>query len=520
MNSGTIIGNVDLGSGRNVFNNLPGGVFNSGANINLGAGNALNNTGILSPGGAGLIQTTALTGNLVQGGAGKLVVDVNPATGKADRLNATGSASLGGQVVVNLANAIPGSTTSTIVHADGGATNNGLTLAALPAVALYQLEFPDANDVVLQGRLNFAPAGLNSNQTSIGQSINAIQLAGGSSSFSPVVQAILTIPNVPGLGQAYNQLSPETYGDNEIADFYSSLRFANSMMSCKVPDGRYVFIKEGQCVWAQVGGNFLDLNAGSGNLGFNENALVMSGGVEVMLQPDWFGSLAVGYDNGNISTGDAARSQTNRAHFGAAIKYNPGPFLFSAAAYGGYGWYTTDRFINFGGFNETASSDSGIRSFGGQVRAAYLIDRGSWYLKPLVDLNLTRVDLNGFSEQGAGGASLNVSGAGATVFSASPAVEIGTQTSIQNGAVMRLFAQVGMSAFSNTNFPVSASFGGAPIGAAPFRVTTAIDLVTADVAAGADLFLSNRWALKLAYNGYYGERVRDQGFTFKASYGF
>jgi uncharacterized protein with beta-barrel porin domain len=85
---------------------------------------------------------------------------------------------------------------------------------------------------------------------------------------------------------------------------------------------------------------------------------------------------------------------------------------------------------------------------------------------------------------------------------------------------MRLFAQVGMSAFSNTNFPVYASFGGAPIGATPFRVATAIDPVTADVAVGADLFLPNQWSLKLTYNGHYGERVRDQGFLFKASLGF
>ncbi len=128
----------------------------------------------------------------------------------------------------------------------------------------YQLEFPDPNDVVLQGGLDFAPAGLNGNQTAIGQNVNAIQLAGGSASFLPVAQALLTIPDLASLGQAYDQLSPETYVDNEIADFYSGLRFANSLMSCNVPDGRYAFIKEGQCVWAQVGGNFLDLNAGSG----------------------------------------------------------------------------------------------------------------------------------------------------------------------------------------------------------------------------------------------------------------
>jgi len=527
-NAGTVIGNVNLGPGLNVFNNLPSGTFNSGATVNLGAGNSFNNNGNLSPGGIGVFQTTALTGNLVQGNAGKITVDLNPSTGQVDRINASGSAQLAGQVVVNpIATSIPTVTTPfTILHADGGVTNEGVTLVGADlfssAVATPELELLDPNDLAFLVAVDFAPPGLNGNQTSIGNNINAIQLAGSSPSFLPVAQALVTIPDVSSLGQAYNQLSPETYADNEIGDFYSGLRFANSMMSCEVPDGRYAFIKNGQCVWAQIGGKFLDLNATSGSLGFNENTFVVSGGAEVMLRPDWFAGFALGYDHGNANTGGMlTNSQTDRAHFGATIKYNPGPFLFAAAVYGGYGWYTTDRFISFGDFNATASSASTTSRVGGQFRAAYLVDRGSWYLKPLVDLNLTRVNLNGFSEQGAGGASLIVSGTGETVFSASPAVEVGTQASLQNGALLRPFAKLGVSAFSNTNFAVAASFSGAPAGTAPFNVATGIDSVTADVAAGADLFLpDSRWVLKLAYNGHYGARVRDQGLRLKASFRF
>jgi uncharacterized protein with beta-barrel porin domain len=527
-NAGTIIGNVNLGPGRNAFNNLPGGTLNSGAALMLGSGNSLNNSGNLSPGGVGVLQTTALTGNLVQGGAGKITVDINPATGQVDRINASGNAQLAGQVVVNpIAGSIPTVTTPfTILHADGGVTDQGLTLVGADllssAVVTPELKLLDPSDLALVVAVDFAPAGLNGNQTSIGKNINAIQLAGSSPSFLPVAQALVAIPDLAGLGQAYNQLSPETYGDNEIADFYSDLRFASSLMSCDVPDGRYVFIKEGQCVWAQLGGKFLDLNATSGSLGFGENAFVMSGGAEMMLRPDWFASFAFGYDHGNIDTADGlAQSQANRAHFGAAIKYNPGPFLFAAAVYGGYGWYATDRLINFADFSAIAASDSGISNVGGQFRAAYLIDRGSWYLKPLIDFNVTHVSLNSFSEQGAGGASLIVSGTGSTVFSASPAVQIGTQTSLQNGVLLRPFAQLGVSAFSNTNFTVDASFNGAPSGIAPFGVATGIDSVTADVAAGADMFLpDSRWALKLVYSGHYGARVRDQGVTLKASFRF
>ena len=240
------------------------------------------------------------------------------------------------------------------------------------------------------------------------------------------------------------------------------------------------------------------------------------------LQPDWFAGFALGYEHGNKETGNAlAQSRADRANFGAVIKYNPGPFLFAAAAYGGYGWYTTDRFIDFGSFNGTAGADSRISRVGGQLQAAYLVDRGSWYLKPTIDLNVTHVSLNGFSEQGAGGASLVISGGSHTVFSASPAVEIGTQINLPNYTLLRPFARIGMTAFSNTDFGASAMFSGAPPGVAPFRVTTAINSVAADVAAGADLLLTqNGLGLKLAYNGHYGARVRDQGVRLKASIRF
>jgi outer membrane autotransporter protein len=293
-------------------------------------------------------------------------------------------------------------------------------------------------------------------------------------------------------------------------------------MSCKAADGRYAFIKEGQCVWAQVGGNFLNLNPTSDSLGFGESAFHIFGGAEFRLRPDWFAGFALGYEHGGEATGNTlTTSQAERAHFGAVIKYNPGPFLFAAEAYGGYGWYTTDRFIDFATFSGIAGSDSRASRVGGQLRAAYLVDRGSWYLKPLVDLNLTHVGLNDFNEQGAGGASLAVSAAGQTVFSGSPAVEVGTQMILPDHSLLRPFARAGMTAFTSTDFSDSAMFSGAPPGVAPFLVTTGIDSVTADVALGVDLISAqgDRW-LKLAYNGHYGARVRDQGIQVKASVRF
>ena len=107
-------------------------VFNSQANAILGAGNTLTNDGILSPGGSGIIQTTAVTGNLVQSASGTLTVDVDLTAGLADRLNITDTAELNGNVAVQVINPVAGPQQNTILSAAGGVTDNGLGLIASP----------------------------------------------------------------------------------------------------------------------------------------------------------------------------------------------------------------------------------------------------------------------------------------------------------------------------------------------------------------------------------------------------
>ena len=194
-NFGTVIGNVDLGTGTNAFNNMAGGLFNSGATVSLGASNTLTNAGTLSPGGAGMIQTTALTGNLVQGTTGRLLTDVSIAGGTADRINVSGTAILAGTVQLQAQNLTFGAWQQTVLSAAGGVTNNGLSLLASP-VLQAQLVYPDATHVVIKSAgLNFALRGLNNNQTAVGNALNgAWQTAGFG---GPVFNLLPTPPRCP-----------------------------------------------------------------------------------------------------------------------------------------------------------------------------------------------------------------------------------------------------------------------------------------------------------------------------------
>jgi hypothetical protein len=62
-NSGMIVGSIDLGTGTNQINNLPGGILKTGSLVDLGGG-LLSNDGVLEPGGSETSRLTTMTGDL------------------------------------------------------------------------------------------------------------------------------------------------------------------------------------------------------------------------------------------------------------------------------------------------------------------------------------------------------------------------------------------------------------------------------------------------------------------------
>ena len=195
-NSGTINGNVDLGGGANTLTNSEGGVLNVGTVLSVGAGRTVGNAGTISPGGDGVVTTTALTGKLQQTATGNLAIDLDAATNTADRLNVSESAALAGSVTLSVTDIAIASGTVTVLTAAGGATHDDLkliNLIASPALQA-QLIYPDASNVQIQYALSFAPAGigLNANQGSLGGYLNNAVVA-DPTSLSGVTSALLAV---------------------------------------------------------------------------------------------------------------------------------------------------------------------------------------------------------------------------------------------------------------------------------------------------------------------------------------
>jgi outer membrane autotransporter protein len=143
---------------------------------------------------------------------------------------------------------------------------------------------------------------------------------------------------------------------------------------------------------------------------FEETATFFSAGAQADLGGDWRFGGGIGFEQTNLDSGSNATSDGDSLHLGAVIKYNPGPWLLAATLSGGHGWIENERNVSFGGFNATATSSTDPSFVSGRFTAAYLAGFGNWYLKPQIDVAVTHLERDGYSETDTGGIALNVSG--------------------------------------------------------------------------------------------------------------
>jgi uncharacterized protein with beta-barrel porin domain len=458
-NSGTVIGNVILGrivalppgiiffglpsTGTNAFNNMAGGLFDSGTTVSLGAGNVLTNAGTLSPGGAGVIQTTALTGNLVQGATGLLLTDINIAGNTSDRINVSGTANLAGAVQVQVLNPILGPWQQTVLSAVGGTTNNGLALLASPALQA-QLVYPNSTDVVVKSTgINFVTPGLNNNQTSLANALNGAAQTLGLG--GPVFNFLLNgVTSVAGYNVVLNQLTGELatgsqqttfdamnlfmgtmldpsnrgttstpgggasgYASEGDASAYASTKNAGAArdayaMFTKAPPPVVPF-EQRWSVWAAGfgGSQTTDGNAIVGSNNTTSSVYGTAVGADYRISPFTVAGFALAGGGTNFSVANSGSGHSDLFQAGAFVKHTVGAAYVSAAL--AYGWQeiTTNRTVTAAGTNQLRAQFD-ANAFSGRLEGGYRFVVpwvGGIGITPYAAAQFTTFDLPGYSEQ-------------------------------------------------------------------------------------------------------------------------
>ncbi|MEM7778152.1 MAG: autotransporter domain-containing protein [Pseudomonadota bacterium] len=492
-----------------------------------------NYRGTLSVAGPGKIGQATFKGIYRQDFNGAYDVDVDPQSGKADLIVVTAAADLKGVVNVNFLTALKqGTQRFEIVRAVGNSTIDDspgvgtlvvgdVTGQSNPAGVRVTLERgADERTIVLAvtARSPVSTTRLSQpNRIKLNAMVTTTTNGSATAAqpnLSPLDTLATTLINGPTTIDQYRAaldvLLPEVYLNTQTAMLFSAGDFMSDLFSCPTADDGAAFMREGQCVWVRPKGRKLDRDDTAEAIGYEDTVGGVSAGAQFNFAPGWVANVGASYESGTLKTDTAARSESDRYHLGGAVKYEIGPWLFAGAVAGGIGDFDTTRQIAFTGFNETATSDHDVIYVAGQLRAAYQFAMPGWYVRPLVDVNLTYLDRDGLTEGGAAGANLTVAGGEETMFSATPAVEIGGVYEIVPGATLKPFLMAGVTVFADDDHSLTSAFALAPD--ATFETVTEHGDVFANIHAGTTLVgHDSGFNLTLGYKGLYSNDITQHG---------
>jgi len=401
----------------------------------------------------------------------------------------------------------------------GGLTGQFDTVSLPDTFAIRYELLQDGDRLYVQANsVPFLQAARTPDQVAAANYIDAVLSSGPSDSMQTLTNALRKLPTAAAVGAALDQLGPETYANAELSGLYSSLAFANSLLSCRV-NGKDTasIIREGQCLWAGASAVFYDAATTAREAGFSQTTGLFAGGVQVALDEVWRLGFGASYQTSSLAATTGTTTQGAQAQGGIALKYNPGPLLVAATLSAGRNWAETTRPLSFPGFAATAESAPGIDIVNGGARLAYVFGAPQLYLKPVLDAAATHLDLGGFTESGAGAANLAVKGTQQTVYTIAPSLEVGTEWWWPNGTLVRPFLRGGAAWYEGNDFALSAGFVDAPAGIAPFTIITDRDDVMALVGAGIDVISGGDTVLHLAYDGQLGETTQIHAVALKGS---
>ena len=483
-NVGTIIGN--LGNTGTAVNNgvITGSVTNTGTLSGSGTiGGNLGHSGVVAPGNS--IGTMTVAGNYSQTASGTYLAEVAGA-GVSDRINVSGTATLGGQVIVS---ALPGmsfapSTTYTLLNAAGGLSGTFASVNELYPFLLSTLSY-DANNAYLNLAIGgFAAAAATPTQYAVGNVLDA-NVNNATGDFATVLGALAF--NTFSNSQA--QATLQAISGNNYAGFSTSMvqgaqlfmnNFANQTGGGGSPISNRVALAEACDVacdatappqWGAWGGAL----GGLGMIGTNQpvgsvtyNVGGFAAGLDRSITDSFRLGVTTGYTTGTQwVSGFDGLGRTDTFQVGLYGGFAQDKVYADAVIGYAYSWNQMWRNIPIPGLaTRTAQGRTGANQFFGQAETGYRVDLGGTaeaFVTPFARLQAYTGTQNGFTETGAQSLNLTVAQLTTNSLRSVLGAQLGGAMDLGWREKLAMQFRLGWShEYADTGRPVSATLAGAP----------------------------------------------------------
>ena len=424
-NYGQITGSVDLGAGTNLFNNMQGSRFDAGTTLDLGADGLFTNAGTFSPGGAYSAVTTELTGSFEQTSSGTF--EVSLLGSELDKLVIhDGSVSLDGTLMVVADQAVyhDGTTYDLIALGEGQTLNGSFADVVLPNTAYLNFGVDNLDNTV---RLtvdvtSFETTASNPAHRAIAEALDA-SAPHATGDFSQVLGAF-QLSSEDQVEQSFSSLSPDTY-DNLSRGSLQSAWLHQDVLAQRMDAARsgrsYV---DGSLATNGSGTTTMRRNGwwvgGVGQSGsqdaigsYQAHGFAMAGALAAYERSTGRGTFGAAF-GGTLADIDLDSDMTKGSVttlMGSAYGSLVGPLTFAQAIVSyAHNDVTNRRYMVVGPMQREATGSYGSNVAAARVTGGFRLQVSSWRLEPFGTLRLNYLSEGGFTEMGAGDASLIVQG--------------------------------------------------------------------------------------------------------------
>ena len=537
-NTGWVVGNVDLGSGLNAFDNGATGVFVAFNTIDLrdgaGSAGAFTNAGDFLMGlsasrvpidlaagetfgdvdssgsattnllyGARVINTVALDGDYVQTSTGHLAFDVAFGPYASDRVNVTGDATVSGTGEVILTWLQDGER-RTLFATDGVGVDNGLEIE--DTLALDYSIIADADGIHLDFVSDFGQPFLNRNGRALGGHMDSAIEVGDSGGIGRLMALLgnLRVGEEALYESIFEELNPEPHLAPLHVQFSAANAFGEQMFTCS-----QALIESGRpCVWGGLEMTRLDLTGDAEYLAADSEGTRFRGGYQQALNDRWSVALAAGFDDIDLSrVGERAYMTGRGLHLGAGLERRSAGGLEMGFTLTG-GWQEVDMVRSVTVF-EPGFGESEPTTVYGQASAslARLWTSGVTFVRPRLAAAVTAFQHRGVEETGLDGLGVEVLEETQTVATLTPEIEFGVVFNEGGTTEGRLSATIGGRVHSDDDFELPMRLIGANPAASPAILSSGFE--TESLKAGVDFELSgdDRWSFRASYVGEFDDRT-------------
>ena len=478
------------------------------------------NAGTLIVGGIGTAGSTRITGDLTQTDRGIILADLDLDKAQADLLTVDGNADLQGRLRFNAVSLLPGRDAR--ILSVGGALDDRLQPVRSP-IFTYAVT-RSGNDLragVASAHFEAPLAGRSGNERQVARHLQDAWDRGGTEEMGKAFAALDNAADggIDRYGDALYGLGLGVAAAPAARSQTVLQNFADSLFSCPTFEDGTAIVREGSCLWAQISGSHTDQDANDGADGFSDTGFTYQLGVQNELSPGWFLGVSAAYRQDSYESDDGrSQSDGDSVLAGVTVKREQGPWLFGLGLSGGYGWFDTDRRVDLGGTQATASSDPEVQNVGLRGRASYDFGGESFYLRPILDLDAIYTRVPGYDEKGADGLGLDVSDSDQVALVATPSLELGGRVNLDQGWMFRPFVRGGVSFSDQSDWRSDARLNGAPSGTGTFATEVPIDAVVGRVNAGIQILNGGDVSVRVQYDGEFSDNVTSNGGSVRVSF--